>query len=240
MVAILSLVIAYGTVTAQRNRIWGDVYSLWQEAALRAPLMARPHIMLAETVPARDGDRLEALAAFGRALERDPGFIGGYVRSGQLHQELGHYDRAEKIYQQGLIFDAHAVPLWEGLGELYRLWSQRQGDPQGREWMLKSLSSYKRAVELAPDDDVLHNNLGNTYQVLNSPQEALYHHQRALHINPLDGRTYLNLGNAQRLAGHGKAAVESYRQALEMMPGFTEAWLNFTSIPGPGAGLTGA
>ena len=62
--------LCYGVATGQRNVVWSDGVSLWSEAAARAPLMARPHIVLAELLADR-GQLQEAAKHMGLALQRE-------------------------------------------------------------------------------------------------------------------------------------------------------------------------
>jgi len=201
--------------TVKRNQAWESVYTLWGDAARKAPLMARPYIYLGEAY-VRDGRQAEGIVAFERVVQRDPGFAPAYVHLGKLYREQGRNREAEKILRKGLEEEPENPDLWSYLGDVYRV--QRQ-------WA-ECLRAYQEAARLGPENDALHNNLGNAYQMLDEPREALIHHQRALEINPDDARTWLNLGNAYTMLGEHQKAFQAYQGAVARDSLFAGAWLN--------------
>jgi len=219
-----------GCLTVQRNRVWSSEYLLWENAAEQAPLMARPMIILGEA-HTRDGHTTEAIAALEIAVTRDPRYLAGYEALAQLYRETGQVERAEARLRQVLAQDSTAAGPW---GELAVLCVQRSqstaGLQVGREWMERALMAYQRAVELAPDDHSFQDNLGNVYQELGRPAEALRHHRRALDLRPADVRTLCNMGNAHRMLGDLDTAADLYRQALARDAGYAGAWLNLGGV----------
>ncbi len=213
----VALVIAVGmaVATVQRNGLWSSPLALWQSAAARAPLMARPHIYWGAALEAR-GQFDQAIYAYEHALRRDPAFAPLHRRLGSAYVAVDRPKEAIAIYARGVKLDAADGAMWLGFGEALRM--------DGR-WQ-ESLSAYRRAVDLLPDDSAAHNNLGNTYQVLEQPRQALAHHLRARELTPDDAQTLLNLGNAYAMLSDGEKAIEAYAKAVEIDPKYDGAWLN--------------
>ena len=63
----LVLILVLGTLSFQRNRIWGDELSLWQDAAAGSPEMPRVHVHLGNALRER-GDWVEARDEYQAAL----------------------------------------------------------------------------------------------------------------------------------------------------------------------------
>lgn len=211
----LAILVVGGWATVKRNEVWQHEYTLWGDAAAKAPLMARPFIYLGDAY-LRDGRVAEAVAAFTHVVRRDPSFMLAYVQLGKLYQQQGQDALAVDILQRGLTVDRTDPDLWATLAESYRL---QQDWPQ-------SLNAYEQAVMLAPGDAGLRNNLGNIYQVFGRGEDALEQHQQALALIPADAETLLNLGNAQLMLEQFTAAIASYKQALAVREDYAGAWFN--------------
>lgn len=213
--AALAVLAVLATATWERNQVWRSVYTLWEDAAAKAPLMARPHIFLGNAY-AEDGRREKAIQAFETVVRRDPGFVPVYIRLGNLYREQGDFDAAAATLHKGLGKDPEEADLWSGLGDVYR--------DQAR-WG-ECVTAYQRAVALRPEDDALRNNLGNAYQMVGDPQAALQQHRRALEIDPANADSWLNLGNAYWMIEDEQQALGAYLKAVELNPGYAGAWVN--------------
>ena len=210
-----AVLLAASWKTIERNGVWQNEYTLWRDAAAKAPLMARPSIFLGNAYM-RDNRVVEAVAAFKHVLRRDPGFYPAHMHLATLYRRLGRDQQAVDILKKGLHLDPTNPAMWSALAESYRSQSG---------WH-QSLSAYEKAVELAPEDAALRNNLGNIYQVLGRAPDALVHHQRALAIAPGDAETLLNLGNAHLMLQQLQEALAHYQQAASARDDFAGAWFN--------------
>ena len=201
--------------TTERNEIWRDEYTLWGDAAAKAPLMARPFIYLGNAY-ARDGRVEEAVAAFEHVVRRDAKYAPAYAQLGKLYLLQGRDEHAAEILQRGFAVDGDNLELWVGLAEFH----------YGRQDWLRCRAAYQRAVELAPNDPGLRNNLGNSHQALGQAKQALVQHERALQLAPGNPETLLNLGNARLMLQDLQQAVDYYQQALSVRGDFAGAWFN--------------
>ena len=201
--------------TVERNAVWRDDYALWGDAAAKAPLMARPQIYLGNAM-LRDGRTEEAVAAFEHVVRRDPDFAPAYALLGGLYIEQQRHGRAIELLARGLERFAADPDLWGRMAEAQR----GNGDWQ------QSLVAYQRAVELAPEDVALLNNLGNTYQILGQAAPALAAHERALALLPDDAETLLNLGNVHMMFEDFDRALSYYRRAVDQRGDYAGAWFN--------------
>ena len=208
-----------GVATTQRNTVWGSAYDLWEDAASKAPLMARPHIFLG-AAHFEDGNLAKAVKEFETVLIRDPGFGPAYMRSAELYRAMGNAAAAVEISRRGVAAMPENSDLWEALGEQHR---QSQDFHASRD-------AYLRAVELDPEDGGLRNNLGNLYQLLNQPNEALIHHMKAIEVEPSDPRSWLNAGNAHQMMQSYDNAEAAYAEAVLLDPQYAEAWLNMGGL----------
>jgi tetratricopeptide (TPR) repeat protein len=214
----VAVVAGLSLATVQRNKVWASSLSLWRSAATAAPLMARPSIYMGDAYE-HIGQIKQAVDAYEHALSRDPNFPPLHLRLGRMLLQAGESDRALALLARGTELDPENGSMWGARAEAH-------GEKE--QWQ-ESLVAYMRAVTLEPEDDVLHNNLGNTYQMLGLPDKALDHHLRALQLNPIDPRTLVNMGNAYRMLGQFEQALAAYSRAVRSSPDYAGAWLSYAS-----------
>jgi predicted O-linked N-acetylglucosamine transferase (SPINDLY family) len=84
--------------------------------------------------------------------------------------------------------------------------------------LVESEHSYRRVVEIKPDDYNSHNNLGIILQEMNKLPEAEAAYQRALELAPNNANIHCNLGNIYLAKHEHRDAKQAYRNALISMP----------------------
>ena len=224
----LLIVLALGVVTVSRNRVWASEYALWSDAAAKAPLMARPQFFLGEAL-AQGGEIDGAIAAYERAIARDESFGTSYGRLGELLLAEGRTRQALRRFEQATEVEPDNSAIWSLRGDCYRILArQATGESSMKAWQ-QALTSYLRALQLAPDDAGLHNNAGILLQQLDRPDEALAHHLQALRLDPQDTRTHVNIGAAHWELGDLTQAVSAFLQAVEVDPDNAMAWHNLAT-----------
>ena len=223
------IVLALGASTMARNRVWASEYSLWSDAAAKAPLMARPHYYLGEAL-ATKGEAEGAIGSFERAIERDPSFGSAYGRFGELLLEQGQPRAALRWLARGTAVEPANPALWSLLGECHRALALGEVGNSSVSFWNEGLTAFRRALELAPEDDGLYNNVGIILQHLGRPSEALAHHSRALALNPKDARTHVNIGAAHWEIGNLELAATALAMAVEIDADNAMAWNNLGTV----------
>jgi protein O-GlcNAc transferase len=102
--------------------------------------------------------------------------------------------------------------------------SERNGQTEA------AMASYRRALELNPDDFVAHNCVGNLLCNLGRAHDAMGHFRAAIRINPDIAALHYNLGNSLKDLGQRDDAVASYRRALEINPDIAVAHCNLGGV----------
>jgi rhomboid protease GluP len=93
-----------------------------------------------------------------------------------------------------------------------------------------ALVEYQRALELGPDLDFVHYNLGSAYLQKERFDEAISSFQRALELAPNNAATHADLGLVYSLQGRSDDAIASILKALELNPDLTIAHDNLGDI----------
>ncbi len=133
----------------------------------------------------------------------------------RLHQ-AGRLDEASDLYRQVL----ERAPDDADALHLFGLLAHHRGDPGG------AVEHIGRALSLAPDNPMCHNDMAMAMGALGRLEEAVGHLERALELRPDWAEALNNLGNALSELGRGPAAIEHYQKALAARPDFAEAHNN--------------
>jgi predicted O-linked N-acetylglucosamine transferase (SPINDLY family) len=94
----------------------------------------------------------------------------------------------------------------------------------------EAIASYKKALEIEPQNAEIYNLLAEVYFSQKKLPEALGCCHRAIEIKPDLAPAYKILGNILQTQGRMEAALDAYTKALELNPDFAEAYINQGSI----------
>ena len=161
---------------------------------------------------------------------------------GALYGEIkGNFEAAEATLQAGLVLDSSNYDLLLSLGDLYlakgdldkAIQIYCDGITMNSEYYLayakaglalwekdyieEALVSLHKAVELNPDFEVAHNNLGVVYlDGMGDANESITHFMRAIEINHNYTLAYFNTGRAYQLLEENASSAEYYQMALDL------------------------
>ena len=96
---------------------------------------------------------------------------------------------------------------------------------------MKLLPYIKKAVQLKPDYQQAHNNLGKVYFTLGQYDDALTEYHNALKIDPDFPYAYNNLGVLYNKLGRQEDAVAAYKKPCRSIPStpmHITTWVTFT------------
>lgn len=154
-----------------------------------------PQVVLAEC-DLKEGDPISALATLDniQELKSEPRVLLG---RGLAHMNLGQYERAAALIEDGLASDQKNVRGWNALGVAY--------DLAGRHSI--ATPAYEIAAELAPNKGAALNNMGMSYMQQGQFEDAIQAFQRALEREPGLAPARLNLRIAFAMTGDYERAV---------------------------------
>jgi tetratricopeptide (TPR) repeat protein len=234
---VVSLIVAWGLESRDRNRVWSDTLSFWQAATADDPDSGFPFRELGIQYTVR-GKYGQAEGSYRRAIRTDrknlgaddPAVAKDLNSLGALYYELGRFSEAGGMYGQALDIqqkglEANPLETAETLNNLGNL-SQTEGN-------LKAAAGfYRRAImireaALGPDNpDVAQtlNNLGALEERLGEPAKAEANYKRALGIRektlPADhpdiAEILNNLGALYYAQGRLEEAEALYRRAVKI------------------------
>lgn len=114
VLGLISLLLAVGTI--QRNSVYADEVTLWQDTVAKSPNKARPRNNLGYTYLKR-GDPEKAALEFKRALELNPALTKASLNLGYLYLLQGDVENSRKVYSKALAYDPASAALRKALAE---------------------------------------------------------------------------------------------------------------------------
>ena len=205
----------YVLLTWQRNDVWLDDYSLWSDAAEKAPQSFRAQSNLGLAQYER-GELQTAQKTLQLAVTLNPSYAKTWSNLGLVHEELRAYGPAEDAYARALLLRPGLVGARANLGRLY-LGMGRYGDAIGQ---------LATALESNPHSVVARTNLGLAHQRAGRLSLAVQEYERALLDGPLTAQAFNNLGLAYQDLGRMDQAEQALQQALKLPGRHPEAAIN--------------
>jgi len=252
-ISIGVLVIILSVATYQRNLIWKDEFTLWNDVVQKSPNKTRGHISLG--IVYRNQGRLgEALRELEAAIILDPENAAAHINLGNVYSDLGRVDDAIQEYKTASTLRPDYVDPHYDLGIVYQNLGRfdeaireyqaairldpglpRPHNNLGRVYFEKgklpdALEEFEKAVKIAPDFFSAHINLGIIYQKLGQLDEAFQEYKTALILNPNFGEAHFNLGNLYKDLGRQEEAIGEFQAALKLEPDLVDAHYNLGLI----------
>ena len=195
-----------------------------QRAVEVAPENAEAHNLLG-LARLRAGDASSAVPYFERALALDPTLANaiynlalGLRDLGRIEQSRGTMDRFavlnEKLEADEITENRSTeIAIVNGRGLYY----YRHGDSE------RAREIFEQALELSPEDGLVHFNLGLTHAALGNHAQAVVAFERAIEINPTRPNAYAALAVEYRALGREEDAARMlarYRELRRDLPGW--------------------
>jgi tetratricopeptide (TPR) repeat protein len=223
MIVCIAVIAAAGGRSFLRNRDWHDGATL-ASAALAAGFDTwRMHSMLGMAIIGEavkeDRDYASAAAHFERAVELRPfdpvrryELATALVMMGRIEQARRQLRDAVERRDQG----SQAPPALVMLGLAFA--SQGETD--------EAVRSYRRALELRPNQPAAHHNLGVALAAEGNLDDAIQHYAHALRLKPGQAQVHYSMGVAFSSKGDVDEAIRHYRRAVEINPDHVQACNN--------------
>jgi serine/threonine-protein kinase len=176
------------------------------------PNLASAHTILGSVY--RDAGRKDdAVREFERAIKL--GSPEAPRQLAEIYKSSGRLDEAEALY----IRATKARPVdWSGYMMLGLFYFERERYPE-------AVAVLKQASNLAPDNDLVHSNLGGVYRMHGRYEDAIKQYGEALRIRPT-ALTYGALGGVYYFQHRFPEAVAALETATELAPDNYRLWGN--------------
>lgn len=191
-----------------------DLTSLHDRVAAN-PNDARARYALAQAL-LDAGQALAAAPVFLKASRLEPSWLPPRLMLAKSLARLGRFGEALDILRQ----------TTGDFPEAAEAWTQRGGVEREMTQTTAAEASFRRALELTPDDANALNNLGVALRAQDRLEEAIDFYRKALVRAPKTALVHTNLGNALDALGHADEAESHLREAVALDPRSTDAAYN--------------
>jgi len=218
-VAGMSLVFALRYAGDAQDEIWlRKAVASSQQAAALNPQLALAHAAQGWSLTGL-GRYDDALDAYGRALQLDPGeFFAWYGKAEALRHAGRLADALAWLEQASKRFPGERAFL-DGIGVVHF----ERGDDRRAE------QAFRRSIAVQPDAVIAYANLNAALLRQSRQDEALAVLQQGLQIRP-SANLYGNLGNALFLRGDYVGAVAAFQEAVSPLHGAPGEYLNWANL----------
>jgi Flp pilus assembly protein TadD len=210
---LLCAAVLLGTVWSyQRNEVWIDRITIWQDSVDKSPQKARPHNNLGVAL-ADEGRHDEAIEHYLKALQINPTYPHAYSNLGLSLVKKGKVEDGIRHFLTALEINPKDYEAKSNLG--VALVMQERYEEAKRHLY--------EALKINPHFAKAHNNLGVALQRQNRMQEAVKHFSIALQLDPNYAEAYNNLGVTLAKQGRFDEAINYFSTALKINPGYVKA-----------------
>jgi protein O-mannosyl-transferase len=228
-VVILLIVIVWGSLTIQRNKVWETQESLWLDAAVKSPAKTRPLNMLGHLYLLQNRYQ-EALNEYIRVVHLDPTNPESYVNQGSALEGMQRYPEAIQSYLTANHMDQNNLFILYNLGKIYI--KMRQYD--------KALMYFNKILEM---DKYVPNKLlkvtskgyepimqpdiiwpatvlamGSIYDNLGDFRQARIMYEKLINIQQTSFQANLKLGKSYLSQNDSKSAIPYLIKAIQLDP----------------------
>lgn len=177
---------------------WGDALNEAKSAIADDPEYAGGHLLLG-IIYVRQGELDLAEEKLNKTKELDPDIPEVYTYLGKVYYYREKLDKALEYYKIAVKKGEQEVLAYQDMGNIYYQQSREISASGGSqadagEKMSLSIDSYKKALEIEPNNSELHNSLGLAYYAGGQPGNAFGEYKKAVELDKNNSSAYSNLG----------------------------------------------
>ncbi len=157
----------------------------------------------------------DAISAFNKAIELNPGNSVAYFSRGITYFKQGKNENAISDYNKAIEISPEFVAAYQNRGILYRSIGKYK----------KAISDYDKAIELNPENAATYNMRGIANYMKGQINIAIADYNKAIRINPEFAAPYQNRGYFYHRKGKYAKAISNYDKAIEFNPENANAYI---------------
>jgi Flp pilus assembly protein TadD len=205
---LLCTMVTVGAIwTYERNAVYSDRITFWQDCVNKSPRKARPHNNLGVAL-ADQGYHNEAIKKYHKALEIDPLYQDPIANIGLSLAQQGKIKESITQFLKALEINPEDSKTLNNLGASLIV-EKRYAE---------AIQRLSEALTLNPYYSQAHNNMGVALQHQDRFEEAINHFSTAVLLDPNYTRAYNNLGIILANQGRFEEAIEQFSAALKVNP----------------------
>ncbi|MBF0490406.1 MAG: tetratricopeptide repeat protein [Candidatus Omnitrophica bacterium] len=212
LTAVILLIL--GILTYQRNLVWKNESSLWEDIVAKSPNKSRPHNNLALSYDLK-GDYVNALKEYQKAVELYPNDAQTYYNMGVVYGKMQNINQALVEYNKAIQVDPNYADAYCNRGTIYSSFGK----------FSQAITDYSKAIVLTPKRAVLYINRGNSYNLNGNLERAIEDYNKVIELDPNYAAAYDNLAVTYYQLKRYDQALE-YLSKLEKFTGYMPERVN--------------
>ncbi|MGD9081725.1 MAG: tetratricopeptide repeat protein, partial [Desulfobacterales bacterium] len=213
---LLCIMVTAGAIwTYERNTVYSDRVTFWQDCVDKSPRKARPHNNLGVAL-ADQGYHDEAIEKYHKALEIDPLYQDSVTNIGLSLAEQGKIKESITQFLKALEINPKDSKTLNNLGAALIVEKR----------YIEAIQHLSEALTTDPYYAQAHNNMGVALQYQGRLEEAIEHFSMAVLYKPDYTQAYINLGNILASQERYEEAIEQFSTALKINPDHKVARFN--------------
>lgn len=206
--ALVLIVVVPLSITAHnRNRVWGELVTLYEDIVAKSPKKARAHNNLGKAY-AEKGMMKKAVEEFETTLKLDDTLVDTHRNLAKSYEAVGRAADAVREYRRYLGFKPYDAAARTALAAIYV--DNSMFDPAAEEYM--------KILAMTPDNADARNNLANLYFLKRDYDDAIKHYKKVLSLRPYHLEARYNIAIASEFSGNVEEALFHYRLFVESAP----------------------
>ena len=216
---VVSILLLFSLNAIDRNKIWKDEFTLWEDAKQKSPGLVRPYNNLGE---AHDklGNYDKAIEEFQQALKINPNYFFGLSNLGNVYGKQKKYNEAIPYFQKALKIKPDYSPAHYNIARAFHLIGKKK----------EAAESYRKAIQFNPYFEQAFYNLAYLSMELSGFDEAIENFNKFLKMRPRHSKAHFGLGNALMMKGQLDLAMQEYRTSGALDPSFALPYMNMANI----------
>lgn len=209
------IIVCYSFLTYNRNAVWKNKFTLWDDAIRKSPNKARPYNDRGNAYNDK-GEFDLAIQDFNKSIEAFPYDAKVYSNRGIAYANKGEFDRAILDYNKAIELNPKLANPYNNRGNAY----SHKGDFD------RAIADFNKSIEINPHQAMVYNNRGLAYGMKGILDQAIADFSKAIELNPKAFDFYNNRGIVYDMKGDLDKALSEYKKALEINPNFANTYYN--------------
>jgi len=174
IVSVFTMLIVFSILTVQRNSVWNNTISLWEDAVKKSPHHVKSYLNVGR---AYYYERMleKAVTAYEKANNINTFYFESHYNLGTIYYEWKNLDKAAKEFSIALRLNKNLPEAYINLGNIYM--DKKEHDT--------AIDMFKAAIHLQQDCSVCFRNIAIIYYYhLKDDKKAMFYFQQTLRLDP--------------------------------------------------------
>lgn len=215
----ISILSCYTILTLERDKVWHNNLTLWEDTIAKSPQTFRTHFNLGSALTDK-GEYDRAISEFEKSIKLNPKDHESYTSLGAAYYRKGDMEKAKEMFIKAIEMASNSHRAHNNLGNVYTV--------EGKTDL--ALKEYQEAIKIKPDFAEAYYNMGNAYKDSGDLHNAITAFAKAIEYEPGFSQSYYNLGNCYLLSEERDKARLGYEKAIQLEPTFIDARYNLANL----------